>query len=77
MGAAPPGALAIGILDAEDEPAAVTAGVEPVEECRARAADVQVARRAGREARPDGHRRRKPEALLQVNVLTSCAVCPV
>src|SRR6185436_8333445 len=35
--------LGVGVFDAEDERAAVTAGEEPVEQRRARAADVQVA----------------------------------
>ena len=39
----PGGALGVGILDAEDEGPALPARVEPVEERRARAADVQIA----------------------------------
>ena len=48
----------VGVLDPEDEDAAVTARVEPVEQRRARAADVQVPGRAGREAHADARRRR-------------------
>ena len=47
-------ALLVGVLDAQDEGAARLAGVEPVEQGRARAAHVQVARGAGREAQADG-----------------------
>src|SRR5690349_6972003 len=39
----PRGTLGIGVLDAEDEGAAMATGVEPVEQRRPRAADVQVA----------------------------------
>ena len=49
------GALAIGVLDAQDERAAVAARVEPAEERSAHAADVQEAGGAGGEACPDGH----------------------
>ena len=39
------GALHVGVFDAQDERAAVTTGVEPVEKRSAGAADVQVAGR--------------------------------
>jgi hypothetical protein len=42
--------LHVGIFDPEDEDAAVTPRVEPIEECRARAADVQIASRRRRKA---------------------------
>ncbi len=42
-------ALDIGVVDAEDHCAAVAAGVEPVKDEGARAPDVQIARRRGRE----------------------------
>ena len=49
-------ALAIGVLDAQQERAAEALGVEPVEQSRARAADMQEAGRRGREAGDDvGH----------------------
>ena len=44
-------ALDVGVFDAKDEGAAVTAGVEPVEQRRAGAADVEVAGGGGREAK--------------------------
>src|SRR5262249_60483983 len=44
------GPRAVGVLDAQDERPAVMPRVEPVEERRARAADVEVTRGAGREA---------------------------
>ena len=47
--------LDVGILDAQHEHAAVPAGVEPVEERRARAADVQVAGGGRGEADAQGH----------------------
>ena len=47
-------ALAVGILDAQDEGAAMVARQQPVEQGRARIADVQVAGRAGSEANPHG-----------------------
>ena len=50
------GALEIRVLDAQDELAAVMPGEEPIEESGARAADVQIAGRAGREAGANGHR---------------------
>ncbi len=43
-------ALAVGVLDAQDQRAALAARDEPVVERRARAADVQLSRRAGGEA---------------------------
>ena len=49
------GALAVGVLDAQDERAAVTARVQPREQRRAHAADVQHAGRAGSETGTDGH----------------------
>ena len=49
-------ALGVGVLDAEDERAVVAAREQPVEERRARVADVQLAGRAGGEA--DSHRPR-------------------
>ena len=48
------GALAVGILDAQQELAAGVAGVEPIEQRRARPADMQVAGGRGRKARDDG-----------------------
>ena len=49
-------ALAVGVLDAQDHPAAVTAGEGPVEQRRARGAHVQEPRGARRETRADeGH----------------------
>ena len=49
-------ALAVGVLDAQQERAAEPLRVEPVEQRRARAADVQEAGRGGREAGDDaGH----------------------
>ena len=49
-------ALAVGVLDAQQERAAEALGVEPVEQRRARAADVQEAGRGGGEAGDDlGH----------------------
>src|SRR3982750_4494240 len=44
-------ALLVGVVDAQDELAAVLAGEQPVEKGRADAADVQVAGRAGGESR--------------------------
>ena len=49
-------ALDVGVFDAQDERAAVAAGVEPVEERGARAADVQIPGRRRRETDADGHR---------------------
>ena len=49
------GALAVGVLDAQDERAAVAARVQPAEKRRAHAADVQEAGRAGGESGADGH----------------------
>ena len=46
-------ALAVGVLDAQQELAADVLGVEPVEQRRARAADVQEAGRRGGEAGDD------------------------
>ena len=46
--------LAICVLDAEQERAAEALGVEPVEQSRARASDMQEAGRRGREAGDDG-----------------------
>ncbi len=43
-------ALDVGVVDAQDHRAAVVAGVEPVEDEGARAADVQIARGGGRKA---------------------------
>ncbi len=49
-------ALPVGVVDPQDEAAAVAAGVEPVEQRRAHAADVQETGGARREARADlGH----------------------
>ena len=45
-------ALAVGVLDAQDELAALAAREEPVVQCRPRAADVQHARRRRRETYP-------------------------
>ena len=47
-------ALAVGVLDAQDELAAAPAGEQPVEQGGAGAADVEGARRRGSEA--DAHR---------------------
>ena len=47
-------ALAVGVLDAQEERPAEAPGVEPVEQRRARAADVQESGRGGREAGDDG-----------------------
>src|SRR6202020_2396079 len=47
------GALPVGVLDAQQELAAEALGVEPVEQRRARAADMQEAGRRGREAGDD------------------------
>ena len=47
-------ALAVGVLDAQQERAAEALGVEPVEQSRARASDMQEAGRRGREAGDDG-----------------------
>ena len=52
------GALAIGVLDAQHQTAAVTPGERPVEERRSRPSDVKKARRAGGEAGPDELHRR-------------------
>ena len=46
---------AVGVLDAQQEPAAVMAGIEPVEQRGAGAADMQIARGRGGEAGDDGH----------------------
>ena len=46
--------LAIGVLDAQQELAAEMLGVKPVEQSRARAADVQEAGRRRRETGDDG-----------------------
>src|SRR5690606_41804349 len=51
------GALQVRVLDAQDEGAAVMAGKQPVEQCRPRPADVQIAGRARRVPRPYGHAR--------------------
>ena len=48
-------ALDVGVFDAEDERAAVPAGVEPVEQRRARAADVEIAGRRRRETDAGAH----------------------
>src|SRR5207247_8644874 len=53
---------AVGVLDPEDEGAAVVARGEPVEQRGARAADVQVSRRARREAHTDGTGHVSPDA---------------
>jgi hypothetical protein len=49
------GARSVGVLDAQQIFAAVMAGIEPVEERGARAADMQEAGRRGGEAGNDGH----------------------
>ena len=50
------GALAVRVLDAQQHAAALGPGVEPVEQGRARPADMQEARRRRREAGDDvGH----------------------
>ena len=49
------GAGAVGVLDAQQELAAVVAREQPVEERGARAADMQEAGRRGGEAGDDGH----------------------
>src|SRR6185295_18916875 len=56
-------ALAVRVLDAQHEPATVMAREEEVEERRAGAADVQIAGRARREARPHGHARELSETV--------------
>ena len=48
------GALAVGVLDAQQEFAAGALGVEPVEQSRPRPADMQEAGGRGREAGDDG-----------------------
>ena len=48
-------ALAVGVLHAQQEGSALALGQKPAEQRGARAADVQVARGAGREAGDDGH----------------------
>ena len=48
------GALAVGVLDAQQELAAGVARIEPVEQRRARPADVEVARGRGSKAGDDG-----------------------
>src|SRR5258706_2661134 len=50
-------ALEVGVLDAQDEFSAVPARIGPAEQRRARAADVQEAGRAGREAGASIHRK--------------------
>ena len=45
----------VGVFDAQQERAAEALGVEPVEQRRARASDMQEAGRRGREAGDDGH----------------------
>ena len=47
-------ALPVGILDAQQHPAAEMTGIEPIEERRARSPDMQVPRRGGGKARNDG-----------------------
>src|SRR5262249_25559040 len=47
--------LLVGVVDAQDELAAVLAGEEPVEQRRADAADVKVARGAGGKTSADRH----------------------
>ena len=49
------GALAVGVFDAQDEPAAVMSRVQPGKQCRADAADVQQASGAGGKAGNDSH----------------------
>ena len=49
------GALAVGVLDAQQHLAAAAAGVQPVEQRRARAADMQKTGGRGGEAGNDGH----------------------
>src|SRR6185369_7221252 len=49
------GALPVGVLDAQAEGAAVMTGIEPVEQGRAGATDMQVASGRGGEAGNDGH----------------------
>jgi hypothetical protein len=55
------GALAIGILDAQDEFAAAAPGLQPAIQRRARTADVQVASGAGGETGAAGHGRGSTE----------------
>src|SRR5206468_11823231 len=45
----------VGVFDAQQELAALVAGVQPVEERRAGASDVEVTRRGGSEADANGH----------------------
>ena len=55
-------ALAIGVLDAQQERSAETFGVEPVEQRRTRAADMQESGRRRREAGDDlGHEAQRLE----------------
>ena len=54
-------ALLVGVVDAQDELAAVLAGEQPVEQGRADAADVQIAGRAGGETRADHWQRFRSE----------------
>jgi len=49
------GALAVGVLHAQDELAAMAAGIEPGEQCSAHASDVEQAGGTGREAGYDSH----------------------
>ena len=51
------GARPVGVLDPQQELAAVVAGKEPVEQGSARTADMEVAGRRGRKAGDDGSRR--------------------
>jgi hypothetical protein len=57
--------LAIGVLDAQQERAAETLGVEPVEQSRARAADMQEAGRRRREAGDDGGHKTGSDRILK------------
>ena len=60
-------AFAVGVLDAQQERAAEALGVEPVEQSRARAADMQEAGRRGREAGDDvGHDMKLGETKLRI-----------
>ena len=54
--------LLVGVVDAQDELAALPFGEQPVEQRRPHAADVQVAGRAGSETSADGHGLRDADA---------------
>ena len=57
----PHGALLVGVLDAQNKPAAMLAGEQPVIERGARPADVEVAGGAGSETYANGHKENNPQ----------------